>query len=65
MATSSAVVLWRTGRTVHGACGFFKLTRTESRADRAELWSWQIDAAGVIQLPKLPNLPWTDRHSKS
>ena len=22
---------------------------------RAEVWSWQIDAAGVIQLP---NLPW-------
>jgi hypothetical protein len=64
MATSSAVVLRRTGRTVRGACGFSSSFRTESRVDRAQLWSWQIDAAGVIQLPKLLNLQWTDRHSK-
>jgi hypothetical protein len=44
---------------------FFKLIRIELRIYRAEVWSWQIDAADVIQLPKLPNLPWTDRHSKS
>ena len=33
---------------------FFKLIRIELRIYRAEVWSWQIDAADVIQLPNLP-----------